>query len=93
MRFFDDMRLLVLIAILATAAAVPAAEITPQNVIAEINVHRASAGLPPLQEDSRLLRAANLRMRDMEEQSYWAHVAPDGRSPFDVVATGSRTKP
>lgn len=86
MRFLKIMRsLLVSIALVAGAAAASAAEITRETVIAEMNVHRAAAGLPPLQEDDRLLRAATARMRDMEEQAYWAHVAPDGRSPFEVI--------
>jgi len=43
---------------------------------------RAQAHLPPLREDGRLDAAAAERMRDMEEQGYWAHQSPDGRSPF-----------
>ena len=62
-----------------------AAEITREAVVAEMNVHRTAAGLPPLREDDRLIRVANLRMRDMEELGYWAHVAPDGRSPFELL--------
>jgi len=70
MRFDTIMRSLpVLIAVLAIAASASAAEITRETVVAEMNVHRSAAGLPPLQVDDRLLRAATARMRDMEEQS------------------------
>jgi uncharacterized protein YkwD len=80
------MRRLLLIAILfAASSAASAAEITAETVLAEMNVHRATAGLPPLRHDERLLRAADSRMRDMEELSYWAHVGPDGRSPFMTI--------
>ena len=65
---------------LATAAA--ATEITPEAVIREMNARRAHIGLSPLRQDDRLMGAAEDRMRDMEEQAYWAHTAPDGRSPF-----------
>ena len=57
-------------------------EITRQNVLAKMNAYRAEAGLPPLREDPRLTRAAEDRMRDMEEGSYWSHESPDGLSPF-----------
>lgn len=65
------------------ASAASAAEITLSNVIAQMNIRRAAAGLPPLSIDERLCRAAEDRMRDMEENGYWAHVSPDGRSPFE----------
>ena len=80
------MRSVLLFAILIAASSMAsAAEITAETVLAEMNVHRATAGLPPLRHDERLLRAADSRMRDMEERSYWAHIAPDGRSPFVTI--------
>lgn len=57
-------------------------DITVESVIAEMNMHRAGRGLPPLVEDARLTKSADDRMRDMEDLGYWAHVSPDGRSPF-----------
>ncbi|HEU4521103.1 MAG TPA: CAP domain-containing protein, partial [Thermoanaerobaculia bacterium] len=85
-RFATHMRILgVLILVPAFLAPVKAAEITRAAVVAEMNVHRAAAGLPPLREDDRLIRVANLRMRDMEELAYWDHVAPDGRTPFELL--------
>lgn len=66
----------------ASAFAAPPREISVQNVIAAMNEQRAQHGLPPLREESRLMDAASDRMRDMEELGYWAHRAPDGRSPF-----------
>jgi len=47
-----------------------------------MNEYRAEHHLPPLREDVRLDAAAGDRMRDMEDQAYWAHESPDGRSPF-----------
>src|SRR6185369_14597583 len=38
--------------------------------------------MAPLHFDARLNMAAEDRMRDMEDLEYWAHDAPDGRSPF-----------
>jgi uncharacterized protein YkwD len=71
-----------MISTLLAAAAASAVEITTKSVVDEMNVRRAKAGLAPLREDSRLSQAADDRMRDMEEQGYWNHSDPQGRSPF-----------
>jgi len=75
-------RSLLLISAFLTAFGASAAEITIKSVVDELNVRRTAAGLPPLREDSRLSQAADDRMRDMEEQGYWNHNDPQGRSPF-----------
>ncbi len=69
---------------LAAALSVPlfASEITPQAVIDSMNVYRRQAGLPPLREEARLVKAADDRIRDMEDLGYWGHESPDGRAPF-----------
>ena len=73
--------------------AIPAAasEITRDSVLASMNAYRAEKGLPALHFDARLQRAADDRMRDMEEQEYWAHEGPDGRSPFTWLAPNGYT--
>jgi len=81
------MRRLLLIAVVALplfAQRMPSmrTDITRDSVVAQMNRARAEAGLGPLHEDVRLDGAAEDRMKDMEEQAYWAHVAPDGRTPF-----------
>lgn len=68
--------------LLVVAAPAFAVDITPASVIAAMNEQRAQLGLRPLREDPRLDAAAADRMRDMEDLGYWAHEAPDGRSPF-----------
>lgn len=73
-------RILVLLAFAASPAS--AADITREAVVAAMNAARAEHHLPPLREDARLDAAAEDRMRDMEEQGYWAHRSPDGREPF-----------
>ncbi|HEX8619996.1 MAG TPA: CAP domain-containing protein [Thermoanaerobaculia bacterium] len=72
----------------AGAVAAPAADtndITVENVLRLMNEYRAGAALPALASDPRLMRAANDRMRHMEEESFWAHRSPDGMSPFTWV--------
>jgi uncharacterized protein YkwD len=75
------MRHLLALLVLVAAPAF-AVDITPASVVAAMNEQRERAGLRPLREDPRLDVAAGDRMRDMEEQGYWAHEGPDGRSPF-----------
>jgi len=76
--------LLLLLIIVATPAF--ASDITRASVVAAMNEYRAQYHLPPLREDARLDAAADDRMRDMEDQAYWAHESPDGRSPFTWMA-------
>jgi uncharacterized protein YkwD len=64
----------------------PSNEITAENVVALMNVERAANGLAPLELDTRLVKAAEDRMRDMEEGGWWSHESPEGRSPFVWLA-------
>ena len=84
MRFRFEMRvpLVLAVALLLSGHAVHASEITRSSVVAEMNVRRATFGLPPLHEDVRLDDAADDRVTDMEDLAYWAHTSPDGRPPF-----------
>jgi uncharacterized protein YkwD len=77
------MRKIVLVAVALIAASSAASEITVKSVVDEMNARRSEAGLPALRADERLTDAADDRMRDMEERSYWAHVSPEGRRPFE----------
>ncbi len=85
MRSIQHMRSVLILAMVIAAVSAAGAEITTETVVAEMNIHRVAAGLPPLRQDDRLVRAADSRMRDMEELAYWGHVAPDGRSPFEMI--------
>lgn len=86
MRFIQSMRsVFILATVLGSAGMMAAAEITSDTVVSEMNIRRAAAGLPALRHDDRLLRAADSRMRDMENLAYWGHTAPDGRSPFEMI--------
>jgi uncharacterized protein YkwD len=69
-------------ALLLLALPLGAAEITRDAVLQSMNAYRSERGLGPLHFEARLQKAADDRMRDMEEQEYWAHESPDGRSPF-----------
>ncbi|HUP62677.1 MAG TPA: CAP domain-containing protein [Thermoanaerobaculia bacterium] len=66
----------------SAAAVHNQSQITRERVIELMNAYRAEVGLPPLREDARLNKAAEDRMRDMEDQAYWSHESPAGVSPF-----------
>jgi hypothetical protein len=48
-----------------------------------VNKERTRVGLDLVEESATLNAAARLKARDMFEQNYWAHVAPDGTTPWD----------
>lgn len=73
---------MILALLLLLARPIDSNEINTANVIALMNEYRAEKGLQPLHEDPRLTRAAEDRVRHMEELGYWSHSAPDGMSPF-----------
>lgn len=54
-----------------------------QVLLQDINVHRRSLGLAPLQLDPRLCAIAREHAIDMATHSYFGHDSPDGESPFD----------
>ncbi len=80
--------LALLLTLFATAAvaAEPSNEITVENVVALMNVQRVTNGLAPLTLEARLSKAAEDRMRDMEDGAWWSHESPEGRSPFVWLA-------
>lgn len=57
-------------------------DITVQHVVDLMNAYRAEQSLPPLHVDSSLTRAAEARMREMEDGGWWSHESPEGTSPF-----------
>ncbi len=59
-----------------------ASSITPAQVLETTNRERTSAGLPPLQINEKLNQAAQAKASHMFQHDYWAHVAPDGTTPW-----------
>lgn len=69
---------------LATTGQVLGAKetISTAQLVDDTNSQRAQQGLPPLQLSDKLSQAAFLKGQDMLKQQYWAHVAPDGTTPW-----------
>ncbi|HEY0003684.1 MAG TPA: CvpA family protein [Pyrinomonadaceae bacterium] len=53
------------------------------RMLALVNEERAKAGLKPLSPDPELTEVARHHSTDMFERGYFAHVSPEGHSPFD----------
>jgi uncharacterized protein YkwD len=51
------------------------------RVVSIVNDERRKRGLRPLRHDDRLRRSARARSDDMAARGYFAHIAPDGKSP------------
>lgn len=59
-----------------------------------VNNERIKEGLPPLQADPEMAEVARAHSRDMFARSYFAHVNPDGKTPFqrmDLAGVRYRT--
>ncbi len=67
-------------------ARVPAqdlsASVAAADVAALTNENRTERGLPALSVNPLLAKAAQLKAEDMAENSYYAHISPDGKSPL-----------
>jgi hypothetical protein len=49
------------------------------------NRQRVNAGLPALRLDAQLTSAAQAKANDMFAKDYWAHNAPDGKTPWMFI--------
>jgi hypothetical protein len=56
--------------------------IAASDLLADTNAERAKSNLRPLSLDPQLSKAAFLKAKNMFEQQYWAHTAPDGTTPW-----------
>ena len=58
------------------------AAISTDDLLTETNEQRELAGVEPLRTNELLNEAAYLKAQDMLRQQYWAHIAPDGTTPW-----------
>jgi hypothetical protein len=61
------------------------ASISSQDLLNMTNQKRADAGLGPLSLNDELASAATAKASDMFTKDYWAHVAPDGATPWGFI--------
>lgn len=60
-------------------------DITSQYLLDETNAKRRAAGVEPLAINRNLSAAATSKARDMFAGQYWAHVSPDGTTPWSWI--------
>ncbi len=59
--------------------------ITSDDLLMMTNQKRQENGLPPLSINSSLAQAAQRKADDMFAKNYWAHIAPDGTTPWYFI--------
>src|SRR5689334_7595580 len=58
-----------------------------------VNAERAKAGLKPVHYDGRLARAARRHSRDMVDEGFFDHIAPNGSTPITRAERVEYIKP
>lgn len=61
------------------------ANLTPDEILTQINEKRAEQGLNTLAINEQLSEAAQQKGEDMIANGYWAHTSPTGREPWDFI--------
>lgn len=56
-----------------------------KEIIILTNIERRKVGLNDLIENELLDKAAEAKANDLIEKNYWAHIAPDGTTPWDFI--------
>ncbi len=59
--------------------------VTTKDLLDATNRKRVENGLNPLKLDSELSKAASDKAAHMVTQNYWAHIAPDGTTPWFFI--------
>ena len=59
--------------------------ISATDIISLTNERRISQGVRPVKENQLLSQAAAAKAQDMLNQNYWAHFAPDGKTPWQFI--------
>jgi hypothetical protein len=62
-----------------------ATNIQTEELLAATNAQRLASGLQPLVLNQALSQAAAKKAADMFAKNYWAHVGPEGETPWDFI--------
>lgn len=62
-----------------------ATDINTNDLLVQTNTQRQQNGLSALTYNNVLSNAAYQKANDMFDDDYWAHVAPDGKTPWDFI--------
>ncbi len=59
--------------------------ISAQELVVLTNKERQKAGIPPLTYNDKLALAADNKAKDMFANNYWAHISPNGKTPWVLI--------
>ena len=62
------------------------AAVLPSQVVELTNLERGFSNVTPLKENALLTKAAQAKARDMATKSYFAHVSPEGKQPWNWLS-------
>lgn len=62
-----------------------ASNISVKDLLNYTNKRREDANVSDLRINAKLTAAAEQKAKDMFKDGYWAHVAPDGKEPWDFI--------
>ena len=62
-----------------------AASVSIDDLLKYTNLQRQINNLPPLKLNNNLNHAAQMKAKDMFAKDYWAHVSPDGTTPWVFI--------
>ncbi len=77
--------LVVVSAVVLPSSSLYSSAVTPGNVISLTNQARRDAGIEELEVSVVLSKAAQAKARDMLNKQYFAHVSPDGLTPWSWI--------
>ena len=58
---------------------------SPDKLVRNVNTSRQEYGLSSLTINDKLTQAAQAKAKDMFENKYFAHISPDGKTPWDFM--------
>ncbi|SDB45084.1 Cysteine-rich secretory protein family protein [Desulfonatronum thiosulfatophilum] len=77
---------IVLASLVWLSPSMAAEALDPEKILEHINEHRSSLDLEPLNAHQGLNAAAKLRVEDMLENDYFAHINPEtGEGPMEAI--------
>jgi hypothetical protein len=59
--------------------------IDTNTIVLQTNAARSAAAVPTLARSAKLDAAAEKKLQDMAARGYFAHISPDGSSPWDFI--------
>ncbi|EKE20060.1 MAG: hypothetical protein ACD_8C00057G0011 [uncultured bacterium] len=83
--FAVEVSMCLMLLVIFSTGIVQASDITTEMVIELTNRARSSAGVAVLKKDELLTKAAQEKAQDMLDKDYFAHVSPEGKTPWDWI--------